>query len=52
MKYYIADVHFGHRNILRFENRPFETVEEIEEQKLEPVAREGYTVVEWGGSEF
>lgn len=25
---------------------------EIEEQKLEPVVREGYTVVEWGGSEF
>ena len=25
---------------------------EIEEQKLEQVTREGYTVVEWGGSEF
>ena len=29
-------------------NRPIE----IEEQKLERVVREGYTVVEWGGSEF
>ena len=29
-------------------NRPIE----IEEQKLEQVEREGYTVVEWGGSEF
>ena len=29
-------------------NRPIE----IEEQKLEAVVREGYTVVEWGGSEF
>ena len=29
-------------------NRPLE----IEEQKLEQVEREGYTVVEWGGSEF
>ena len=29
-------------------NRPLE----IEEQKLETVVREGYTVVEWGGSEF
>jgi hypothetical protein len=29
-------------------NRPIE----IEEQKLETAIREGYTVVEWGGSEF
>lgn len=31
MKLYIADCHFGHRNALAFDNRPFKTIEEMEE---------------------
>lgn len=31
MNYYIADTHFGHSAILRFDHRPFSTIEEMEE---------------------
>lgn len=31
MNFYIADCHFGHKNILRFDNRPFVDLEQMEE---------------------
>lgn len=29
MNYYIADLHFGHNNVIRFDNRPFHDVEHM-----------------------
>lgn len=31
MTYFTADLHLGHKNVLRFDNRPFSTIEENDE---------------------
>ena len=33
-RYYIADLHFGHQNALQFDGRPFQTIEEHDEELI------------------
>lgn len=35
MNYYISDMHLGHNNVLRFDNRPFASVEEMDRMLIE-----------------
>ena len=32
--YFTSDLHFGHENVLRFDNRPFETVDEMDSELI------------------
>ncbi len=35
MIFYISDIRFGHKNVIGFSNRPYDSVEEMNEELIE-----------------
>lgn len=35
MNYYISDLHWGHKNVLNFDSRPFENIDEMRDKMIE-----------------
>ncbi len=35
MIFYISDTHFGHKNVIGFCNRPYDSIEEMNEELIE-----------------
>jgi calcineurin-like phosphoesterase family protein len=52
--YFISDPHFGHRNVLGFESRPFESVEEMDQAIIDNVNHtiKSNDIVFWLGDMF
>lgn len=52
--YFISDPHFGHRNVLSFESRPFESVEEMDQTIIDNVKQtiKPNDVIFWLGDMF
>ena len=47
MIYYIADMHFGHTNVLRFDNRPFSDTAQMDDTEQDVLSV--VFVLEWKG---